>query len=202
MMKRGVWMAIGQVGLGGVSDPWGVLFGIRRGDRRRFFTRSVSGAGVASIGAYCCLTPSEIAMRSPSEFGVGSRCDMGRMPGVFARVTLVCVQGAAVMSSVDVGLVELCCVVGSCVRFFSSRAENFRPIVAVPCRGVRGIAYSFGVGGGWLGRVWRQFWRRHPSVLFVVCYSVLGITLIVPRLCSRLWRDYGRTRRGNDHTRG
>ena len=74
-----------------------------------------AGAGVVSIGADCCLTSSEIAMRSPSEVGVGSRCDMGRMRGVFARVTLVCVRGAALMSAVDVGLVELCCVVGSCV---------------------------------------------------------------------------------------
>ena len=47
-----------------------------------------------------------------------SDCDMGRMPGVFARVTLVYVQGAALMLAVDVGLVELCCVVGSCVGFF------------------------------------------------------------------------------------
>ena len=43
---------------------------------------------------------------------------MGRMPGVFARGTLACLQGAALMSAVDVGLVELCCVVGSCVFFF------------------------------------------------------------------------------------
>ena len=90
VMKRGVWMAIGQVVLGGVSVPWGVSFGMRRGDRRRFFTRSVSGAGVASIVADCCLKPSEIAMWSPSEVGVGSFCDIGKMPGVFARVILVC----------------------------------------------------------------------------------------------------------------
>ena len=115
MMKRGVWMAIGRVGLVGVSVPWGVLFGMRRGDRRRFLTRSVSGAGVASILDDCCLTPSEVAMRSPSEVGVGSRWDMGRMPGVFARVTLACVRGAALMSAVDVGLVELCCAEGACV---------------------------------------------------------------------------------------
>ena len=38
VMKRGVWMAIGWVVLGGVSVPWGVSFGIRRGDRRSFFT--------------------------------------------------------------------------------------------------------------------------------------------------------------------
>ena len=74
----------------------------------------MSGAGVASIGADCCLTPSEIAMRSPSEVGVGSRWDMGRMLGVFARVTLACVRGANLMSAVDVGLVKLCCVEGSC----------------------------------------------------------------------------------------
>ena len=69
----------------------------------------MSGAGVVSIGADCCLTPSELAMRSPSEVGVGSRYDMGRMPGMFARVTLVCVWVAAIMFAVDVGLVELCC---------------------------------------------------------------------------------------------
>ena len=91
---------------------------MRRGERLCFFTWFVSGAGVASIGAGCCLTPSENAMRSPSEVGVGIRCDMGRMPGVFARVTLACVQGAALMSAVDVGLVELCCGVGSCVGVF------------------------------------------------------------------------------------
>ena len=38
VMKRGVWMAIGRVVLGGVSVPWGVSFGMRRGERRRFFT--------------------------------------------------------------------------------------------------------------------------------------------------------------------
>ena len=69
----------------------------------------------AAIGADCCLTPSETAMRSPSEVGVGSRCNMGRMPGVFSRVTLVCVRGAAIMFAVDVGLVKLCCAVCSCV---------------------------------------------------------------------------------------
>ena len=42
---------------------------------------------------------------------------MGRMPGVFARVTLACVWGAALMTAVSVGLVELCCL-GSCVYFF------------------------------------------------------------------------------------
>ena len=115
MMKRGVWMAIGWVGLVGVSVPWGVLFGMRRGDHHRFLTRSVSGAGVASIVADCCLTPSEVAMRSPSEVGVGSRWDMGRMSGMFARVTLECVRGAALMSAVAVVLVELCCAEGACV---------------------------------------------------------------------------------------
>ena len=43
---------------------------------------------------------------------------MGRIPGVFARVTLACVRGVVLMSAVDVGLVELCCVVGSCVGVF------------------------------------------------------------------------------------
>ena len=43
---------------------------------------------------------------------------MGRMPGVFARVTLACVRGAALMAAVAVGLVELCCFVGSCVYVF------------------------------------------------------------------------------------
>ena len=114
VMKRGVWMAIGRVGLVGVSVPWGVLFGMRRGDRRSFLTRSVSGANVASIGAVCCLIPSEVAMQSPSVVGVGGRWDMGRMPGVFAGVTLACVRVAALMLAVDVGLVELYCVEGSC----------------------------------------------------------------------------------------
>ena len=115
VMKRGVWMAIGRVGLVGVSVPWGVSFGIRCGDRRHFLTRSVSGAGVASILADCSLTPSEVVMRSPSEFGVGGCWDMGRMPGVFARVTLACVRGAALMLAVSVGLVELCCAEGAFV---------------------------------------------------------------------------------------
>ena len=115
MMKRGVWMEVGRVGLVGVSVPWGVSVVMRRGNCRRFLTRSVSEAGVASIEANCCLTPSEVAMRSPSEVGVGSLWDMGRMPGVFARVTLACVRGAALMLVVDVGLVELCCAEGSCV---------------------------------------------------------------------------------------
>ena len=39
------------------------------------------------------------------------------MPGMFARVTLACVRGAALMEAVAVGLVELCCL-GSCVRVF------------------------------------------------------------------------------------
>ena len=108
-------MTIGRVGLVGVSFTWGVLFGMRRGDRRRFLTWSVSGAGVASIFSGCCLTPSEVSMRSPSEVGVGSRWDMGRMPGVFAQVTLSFVRGAALMSAVAVGLVELCCAEGACV---------------------------------------------------------------------------------------
>ena len=43
---------------------------------------------------------------------------MGRMPGVFARVTLACMRGAALMSAVDVGLVDLYCAVGSCVGVF------------------------------------------------------------------------------------
>ena len=42
---------------------------------------------------------------------------MGRMPGVFARVTLACVRGAALIAAVAVGLVELCCL-GSCVCVF------------------------------------------------------------------------------------
>ena len=42
---------------------------------------------------------------------------MGRMPGVFARVILACVQGAALIAVVAVGLVELCCL-GSCVCVF------------------------------------------------------------------------------------
>ena len=36
-------------------------FGMRRGDCCRFLTRFVSGAGVSSIVADCCLTPSENA---------------------------------------------------------------------------------------------------------------------------------------------
>ena len=40
---------------------------------------------------------------------------MGRMPGVFARVTLACVWGAALISAVYVGLVDLFCAVGACV---------------------------------------------------------------------------------------
>ena len=43
---------------------------------------------------------------------------MGRIPGVFARVTLECVWGAALIVAVAVGLVELCCVVGSCAVVF------------------------------------------------------------------------------------
>ena len=58
------------------------------------------GSGVALIGADCWLTPSENAKGSPSEVDVGIRCDIGRMPGVFARVTLACVWGAALMSAV------------------------------------------------------------------------------------------------------
>ena len=46
VMKHGVLVAIVRVGLVGVSVPWGVPFVMRRGDRRRFLTRSVSGAGV------------------------------------------------------------------------------------------------------------------------------------------------------------
>ena len=38
VMKREVWMAFGRVVLGGVSFPCGVSFGMRRGERRRFFT--------------------------------------------------------------------------------------------------------------------------------------------------------------------
>ena len=72
------------------------------------------------------MTPSENAKRSPSEFGVGIHCDIGRMPGVFARVTLACVRGAALMAAVVVGLVELCFVVGSCVGVFCRRVlKNF-----------------------------------------------------------------------------
>ena len=63
------------------------------------------------------MTPSENAKRSPSEVGVVRRCDMGRMPGVFERVTLACVWGAALIAAVAVGLVELCCL-GSCVYVF------------------------------------------------------------------------------------
>ena len=115
MIKRGVWMVIGQVGLVGVSFPCCVLFGIIRSDRCCFFTGSVSGSGVASIGAGCCLTPSEISERSPSKVGLGSRWDVGRMPGVFARVTLAYVRGASLMLAVDVGFVDFCCAEGSCV---------------------------------------------------------------------------------------
>ena len=43
---------------------------------------------------------------------------MGRLAGVFARATLACVGGAAFMAAVAVGLVKLCCVVGSCVYVF------------------------------------------------------------------------------------
>ena len=121
---------------------------------------------------------------------------------MFARVTLACVRGAALMSAVDVGLVELCCAEGACVGVGSSRVEKCWPIVAVPRHGVWGNEYSFDVGDRWLGRVWRKFWRRHPLVLIVGCYSVLGRTVVGPRLGSRLWREYGRPRRGNDHTRG
>ena len=116
MIKRRVWMEIGRVGLVGVSVPWGVLFGMRRGNCRCFLTRSVSGAGVDSIVADFCLTPSEVAMRSPSEVGVECRWDMGGVPGVFVRVTLACIRGAALMSAVEVGLVELCCAESACVR--------------------------------------------------------------------------------------
>ena len=42
---------------------------------------------------------------------------MGRMPGVFARVTLACVRGATLIATVAVGLVELCCL-GSYVCVF------------------------------------------------------------------------------------
>ena len=115
MMKRVVWMAIDRLGLVGVSVHLGVSFGMRRSDRQCFFTRSVSGAGVASTLADCRLTPSEVAMRSPSEVGVGIRWDMDRMPGVFARVTVACVQGFALMSAVAVGLLDLCCAEGACV---------------------------------------------------------------------------------------
>ena len=45
---------------------------------------------------------------------------MGRMPGVFARVNLLWVQGAALIAAVAVGLVELCCL-GSCVCVFFCR---------------------------------------------------------------------------------
>ena len=69
------------------------------------------------IGADCWLTPSENVKWSPSEFGVGRRCDIGRMYGVFARLTLACVPGAALIAAVAVGLVELCCL-GSCVCVF------------------------------------------------------------------------------------
>ena len=114
-MKRGVQMEISLLGLVGVSVTWGVSFGMRRGDRRRLRTQSVSGADVASIVAVCCLTTSEVAMQSPSEVSVGSCWYMGRMPVVFARLTLACVRGANLMSEVDVGLVELCCAEGTCV---------------------------------------------------------------------------------------
>ena len=97
MMKRGVWMAICRVEFVGVSVCWGVSFGMRHGDRRCLLTRSVSGAGVASILYDCCWTPSEVAMWSVSEVGVGSRWDMVRMPGMFPRVTLACIWGAALM---------------------------------------------------------------------------------------------------------
>ena len=63
------------------------------------------------------MTPSENAKQSPSEVVVGSRCDMGSMPGVFARVTLACMQGAALMAAVAVGLMELFCL-GACVCVF------------------------------------------------------------------------------------
>ena len=108
VMKRGVWMAIGWVGLFVISVPWGDSFGMSRGNCRHFLTRSVSGARVASIVAHCCLTASEVAMRSPSEVGVGSHWAMGRITGVFARMNLACIRGAALMWAVDVGLVELC----------------------------------------------------------------------------------------------
>ena len=64
------------------------------------------------------MTLSENTKRSPYEVGVGRRFDMGRIPGVFARVTLACVRGDALIAAVAVGLVELCCVVGSCVSVF------------------------------------------------------------------------------------
>ena len=175
---------------------------MRRGDCRRFLTRSVSGAGVASIVVDCCFTPSKVAMHSPFEVGLGICRDMGRIPGVFARVTLACVRGAALMLAVDVGLVEHCWRKALALVFWLSRVEKCRPIAAVPLHGVRGIEYYFGVGEGWLGRVWRQFLRRHPLVLIVGCHSVLGRTLLGLRLGSHLWRKYGRAMRGNDCTQG
>ena len=42
---------------------------------------------------------------------------MGRIPGVFSRVTLACVWGDALIAAVAVGLVELYCL-GSCVCVF------------------------------------------------------------------------------------
>ena len=35
---------------------------------------------------------------------------MGRMPGVFVRVTLACMRGTALIAAVAVGLAELCCL--------------------------------------------------------------------------------------------
>ena len=118
VMKRGVWMAISRLVLVSVFVSCVLSFGMRRGERRRFFTCSASASGVASIGADCWLTPSENGKRSPSEVGVGSRCDMGWMPGVFALVTLSCVQGTSLMAAVADGLVELCCGLGYCVFVF------------------------------------------------------------------------------------
>ena len=38
VMKRGIWMAISWVVLGGISVPWGVPFEMRRRERCHFFT--------------------------------------------------------------------------------------------------------------------------------------------------------------------
>ena len=43
---------------------------------------------------------------------------MGRIPSVFAQVTLACMRGAVLMAAVAIGLLELCCVAGSCVCVF------------------------------------------------------------------------------------
>ena len=50
---------------------------------------------------------------------------MGRMPGLFVRVTLACVRGAALIAAVAVGLVDLCCLGFLFLCFFCRLLKNF-----------------------------------------------------------------------------